>query len=72
MLRVCETALGTNCRNLLALASNDASGCGAGSCSGADCCAQATFTCPGTGTYTVWSAPFDSAEAATCDVAVAP
>jgi len=71
VMRVCETALGVNCGNGLEFAQNDDSGCGTGDCGmGGDCCSRAQFTCPGTGTYTVWTGGFQAAATdATCNVA---
>ena len=71
ILLVCESRLAESCTSASALASNDASGCGAGECAGGrDCCPSATFTCPETGSYTVWTAPQDSARAAACEIAL--
>jgi hypothetical protein len=72
VMLVCETAVGVNCTSAIAIAENDDSGCGTGSCSGGDCCSAASFVCPTTGTYTVWTGPYDTADTATCTVAVMP
>lgn len=72
VMMVCETALGVNCTSADALGTNDDSGCGTGACSGGDCCSSVTFMCPGTGTYTVWTGAFDTANTASCTVAVMP
>lgn len=73
VMKVCETALGVNCLPGTELGTNDDSGCGTGTCGmGGDCCSSVTFTCPGTGTYTVWAGPYDTTDTVTCTVAVAP
>lgn len=70
IMRVCETALGVNCDVSNELTSNDDSGCG-GACdaAGGDCCSRAQFTCPGTGRYTVWTAPYQDGDPLTCTIA---
>lgn len=70
VMLVCESRLGESCTSATAIAANDASDCGAGACSGGrDCCSSATFTCPATGSFTVWAGSYDSARSATCTVA---
>ncbi|WP_053232287.1 lysyl oxidase family protein [Sandaracinus amylolyticus] len=73
ILMVCEAAIGASCTSAAAIATNDASGCGVGACrGGTDCCSSATFECPTTGSYTVWTGAFNTSRSATCEIALAP
>ena len=73
IMRVCDTAIGVNCTSNVAIASNDDSGCGTGTCGrGGDCCSHVMFTCPSGGAYTVWTGSYDTAVAATCTLAHVP
>lgn len=71
VMRVCDGSHDPTCTSRWTIASNDDSGCpGSGRCSGAgDCCSQVTFTCPISGTYAAFWAPFSSTGTATCNLA---
>ena len=69
ILRVCDGTHAASCTAPYAIAMNDDSGCGGGACTGGDCCSQVTFTCPASGTYAAFWAPFSSRNAATCTLA---
>jgi hypothetical protein len=72
-MRVCDTTADPTCMGRLAIGQNDDSGCGSGTCGrGGDCCSQASFTCPASGGYVVFYAPYRIAGAATCNVASSP
>lgn len=70
-VRICEPARDPGCEARYAIASNDDSGCGGGSCGrGGDCCPKADFTCPAGGEFTVFWGAYDPDDTATCTVAV--
>ncbi len=69
-IRVCDISDDPTCMSWYAIGSNDDSGCGGGRCGGSgDCCSQTTFTCPASGEYVVFSAPYRVANMSSCTVA---
>lgn len=76
MLRVYDgdrTAPGSLTPDLVALGQNDDSGCALPmGMTGNDLCSRVSFNCPASGRYTVLTAPYRSAERATCNLAVGP
>jgi len=71
VLRVCDGAHDPTCTARWAIASNDDSTCpGTQRCgTTGDCCSETTFTCPASGTYAAFWAPFTGGQAATCNLA---
>jgi len=72
-LRVCDVANDPECMSYYAIGQNDDSGCAMGRCgAGGDCCSQTTFTCPSSGEYVAFTAPYRVGAASTCTVASSP
>lgn len=73
VLRVCDGAHDPECTSRWVVAQNDDSGVGAGGCGrGGDCCSWVNMRCPASGTFSVFTAPYASGDAATCDVMTGP
>ena len=73
VMRVCEGAHDPTCTTRWVIAQNDDSGVGREGCGrGGDCCSFINMRCPASGSYSVFAAPFRSADAAMCNVMTAP
>ena len=67
IMRACDSTDDPECMSRFAIGSNDDSGCGSGSCGrGGDCCPQVQFTCPASGEYVLFWAPYRVDGTATC------
>jgi hypothetical protein len=64
MIRVCPTETGVTCTTRYALGTNDDSGCAR-----RDTCSRLRFVCPASGSYNVFTGPYESTGSATCTVA---